>query len=174
MPDSLQAWIRSVCNNVLTLPDGTRYWPQMYKMSTLPGNYCTCIPMSKGLRDLQWCIDKGTSFDTQKTYMHICHWHAGHLWSIPCSIWWCWDIVANRANSSLKTVRHWPDDSCFPALEHATQWIIWYLSLSCQPALWVMCSINSLRYVRYSKVAHIRGFFSSYLRFLCPQCIGSF
>ena len=29
-------------------------------------------------------------------------------------------------------------------------------------------------YVRYSKVAHIRGFFSSYLRFLCPQCIGSF
>ena len=28
--------------------------------------------------------------------------------------------------------------------------------------------------VRYSKVAHIRGFFSSYLRFLCPQCIGSF
>ena len=28
--------------------------------------------------------------------------------------------------------------------------------------------------VRYSKVAHIRGFFSSYLRFFCPQCIGSF
>ena len=28
--------------------------------------------------------------------------------------------------------------------------------------------------VRYSKVAHIRGFFSSYLRFLCLQCIGSF
>ena len=28
--------------------------------------------------------------------------------------------------------------------------------------------------VRYSKVAHIPGFFSSYLRFLCPQCIGSF
>ena len=28
--------------------------------------------------------------------------------------------------------------------------------------------------VRYSKVAHIRGFFSSFLRFLCPQCIGSF
>ena len=30
------------------------------------------------------------------------------------------------------------------------------------------------QHVRYSKVAHIRGFFSSYLRFLCPQCIGSF
>ena len=29
-------------------------------------------------------------------------------------------------------------------------------------------------FVRYSKVAHIRGFFSSYLRFFCPQCIGSF
>ena len=28
--------------------------------------------------------------------------------------------------------------------------------------------------VRYSKVAHIRGYFSSYLRFLCLQCIGSF
>ena len=28
--------------------------------------------------------------------------------------------------------------------------------------------------VRYSKVAHIRGFFSSYLRFFCPQYIGSF
>ena len=28
-------------------------------------------------------------------------WHLGHLWSIPCSIRWCWDIVANRANSSL-------------------------------------------------------------------------
>ena len=28
--------------------------------------------------------------------------------------------------------------------------------------------------VRYSKVAHIQGFFSSYLRFFCPQCIGSF
>ena len=28
--------------------------------------------------------------------------------------------------------------------------------------------------VRYSKVAHIRGFFSSYLRFFCPQYSGSF
>ena len=29
-------------------------------------------------------------------------------------------------------------------------------------------------YIWYSKVAHIRGFFSSYLRFFCLQCIGSF
>ena len=28
--------------------------------------------------------------------------------------------------------------------------------------------------VWYSKVAHIQGFFSSYLRLFCPQCIGSF
>ena len=48
-------------------------------------------------------------------------WHLGHLWSIPCSIRWRWDIVANRANSSLKIVRPWPDDSCFPALVCATQ-----------------------------------------------------
>ena len=54
----------------------TGYWPQMSKMSTLPGNSGACIPMPKGLIDLQRCIDKGTSFYTQKTYMPICHWHA--------------------------------------------------------------------------------------------------
>jgi hypothetical protein len=36
-------------------------------MSTLPGNSGTCIPMPKGLRDLQRCIDKGTGFYTEKT-----------------------------------------------------------------------------------------------------------
>ena len=35
----------------------------------------------------------------------------------------------------------------------------------------LLCTDYFTRYVRYSKVAHIRGFFSSYLRFLCPQCI---
>ena len=39
---------------------------QMSKMSTLPGNSGPCIPMPKGLRDSQRCIDKGTSFDTEK------------------------------------------------------------------------------------------------------------
>ena len=33
---------------------------------------------------------------------------------------------------------------------------------------------DSDNYVGYSKVAHIRGFFSSYLRFFCPQYSGSF
>ena len=72
-------------------------------------------------------------------------WHLGHMWSISCSIQWCWDIVANRANSSLKIVRPWPDDSCFPTLERATQSILWYVSLSCQPDLWVIYSINSVQ-----------------------------
>ena len=72
-------------------------------------------------------------------------WHLGHLWSMACSILWCLDIVANRTNSSLKSVSLCPAGTSLPALDLASQSIEWNVSVFCHPDWLVMYWVSSLQ-----------------------------
>ena len=81
---------------------------------------------------------------------------------------------ASFCSDFIKYVIHkagWQDPTIFHSIDwEARAWA----SLHSSPSQHLTIFNLEFAFVRYSKVAHIRGFFSSYLRFFCPQCIGSF
>ena len=192
MSDSVQAWIRSVCNYVSTSPDGTGYWSQMPKMSTLPGNSGACIPMSKGLRYPYRCIDKGTNFNMQKptcTFVIDMLESGVSQWSTSGQVQWPGISPGPTDDIGQKTFQAFQEQQQIGWDQGIRGW--WSKKwgqangLDCISRLhqgdtdiharWMSSLVNSMwQYRPVFKISSYLRFFSSYLRFFCLQYIGSF
>ena len=92
-------------------------------------------------------LHSSTALGHWKTWASVSwnFWHLGHLLSMDCSILWRLDIVANRANSSLKSVSLCPGGTSLPALDLASQSIEWNVSVFYHPDWLVMYWVSSLQ-----------------------------